>query len=199
MRLLLHSGSCCVCEHPGWFQRKAQMQLQMTSWIYSLKITSDFYAEELQIKMLSQPKGIQSFFMTWRNQSHHRQCWSACVDATNTEMLDLLSFTVFSWNREGAYTRTALTSQTCSNCIFSVLSLNSFKFFKVNDNNDENALLGWPCWSCGIALLESDLCCFRDNFSFTWNWVKITFLSTGMPAHSFCGLTSNCVTQSKEG
>lgn len=113
-------------------------------------------------------------------------------------MLDLLSFTVFSWKREGAYTRTAVTSQTCSNCIFSVLSLNSFKFFKVNDNNDENALLGWPCWSRGIALLESDLCCFRDNFSFTWNWVKITFLSTGMPAHSFCGLTSNCVTQSKE-
>lgn len=107
--------------------------------------------------------------------------------------------TVFSWKREGAYTRTAVTSQTCSNCIFSVLSLNSFKFFKVNDNNDENALLGWPCWSCGIALLESDLCCLRDNFSFTWNWVKITFLSTGMPAHSFCGLTSNCVTQSKEG
>lgn len=27
--------------------------------IYFLKITSDFYAEELQIKMLSQPKGIQ--------------------------------------------------------------------------------------------------------------------------------------------
>lgn len=101
--------------------------------------------------------------------------------------------------REREHTRVHVTSQTCSNCIFSVLSLNSFKFFKVNDNDDENALLGWPCWSCGIALLESDLCRLRDNFSFTWNWVKITFLSTGMPAHSFCGLTSNCVTQSKEG
>lgn len=86
----------------------------------------------------------------------------------------------------------------CSNCRFSVLSLNSFKFFKVNDNNDENALLGWPCWSCGVALLESDLCCLRDNFSFTWNSVKITFLSTGMLAHCICGLTSNCVTQWKE-
>lgn len=65
MRLLLHSGSCCVCEHPGWFQQKAQMQLQMTSWIYFLKITSDFYAEELQIKMLSQSKGIQYRHFLW--------------------------------------------------------------------------------------------------------------------------------------
>lgn len=58
------------------FQRKAQMQLQMTSWNFFFK--NNFWllcwrAADAD-PFIAQRNTVSAFFMTWRNQSHHRQC-----------------------------------------------------------------------------------------------------------------------------